>query len=158
MNPRIPGTNWESRKRSGFSLVEVTIAIGIVAFGVIAIMGVLPVAMVTIRDAMDRNTEANLVREFTGEALRTPFSKLANWVGASPYYFDEQGKGSDAVNAHFKVSLTATAPSLPGGRSAGSSQPEPTASSRVVQIRIERLHSAPGNAKIHALHVANSGY
>lgn len=148
-------------RRGGFSLVEVTLAIGIVAFGVVAVMGVLPLAMVSVREAMDRVTEMNLVREFSGEALHTPYSRLEEWAAAGPRYFDEQGIRCGAEGAHFEVTIEVVAPVFPvaPGMDLGAI-PSLASSSRVVRVGIlRRPRAAPeSDRKTHTLHVANCGY
>jgi uncharacterized protein (TIGR02598 family) len=55
-----------SRKSRGFTLAEVVVAIGIVAFAIIAILGLLPLALGTQRSSMNEAREAQIVRAITG--------------------------------------------------------------------------------------------
>ena len=48
-------------KRSGFSLVEVTIALGVVTFAAVSILGLLPTGLVVMRDAMNQTVESLLL-------------------------------------------------------------------------------------------------
>jgi type II secretory pathway component PulJ len=52
--------NHRSQSRSAFSLIEVTLAIGVAAFCLIAIMGLLPVA-IKIQQASVQQTKANAI-------------------------------------------------------------------------------------------------
>ena len=52
--------NHRSQSRSAFSLIEVTLAIGVAAFCLIAVMGLLPVA-IKIQQASVRQTKANAI-------------------------------------------------------------------------------------------------
>lgn len=59
----------------GFSLVEVVIALGIVSFAVVAIVGMLPIALKTAKDSMFK-TDATL-------AARRVFSELQSGSGSN---------------------------------------------------------------------------
>lgn len=62
--------------RKGFSLIEVTFAIGILSFCMIAIMGLVAVALGTSRQSIDKNLEARILQNIRSELLRKPFSGL----------------------------------------------------------------------------------
>lgn len=53
----------------GFSLVEVTLAIGIVSFALLAVMGLLPVGLKSVKNAAEQAAAANVVNS-AAEALR----------------------------------------------------------------------------------------
>lgn len=87
-----------SRKSAGFSLVEVCLAIGIVVFGFVSIVGLLPAGMDAFHSSMDTSIGAQLVQRILNEAQQTDFYVL---VGGNPpptnyefiplRTFDEQG-------------------------------------------------------------------
>lgn len=52
--------SWKAASIRGFSLVEVVIAIGVVAFALLAVLGLLPVALGTNRDATQETEAANI--------------------------------------------------------------------------------------------------
>ena len=58
------------RLGTGFSLVEVVIALGIVSFAVLAIVGMLPVAMKSAQESM-RETDSTLIAQRIFSELRT---------------------------------------------------------------------------------------
>ncbi len=58
ISTRMP--SWMALAARGFSLVEVVIAIGIVAFALLAVLGLLPVALGTNRDATQETEAANI--------------------------------------------------------------------------------------------------
>jgi len=65
-----------SRRSKGFSLVEVTIALAIVAFSLVAIIGLLP-AGVTMSGRAGLNSAAAVIFEkVVGDARQTDYSKL----------------------------------------------------------------------------------
>lgn len=139
------------RREAAFSLVEVTIALGLAAFAVVAVLGVLPSGLKTLRDSLDEVSEANLFREFAGSAARTSFAQLTNSVT----YFSEQGleTGSQA-GAHFKVEREVRDALVPGQSSTSNG-------AKVVLIKITRNPAAPGagsRTTIRPVYVANSGF
>ena len=81
----------------GFSLVEVALAIGVVAFAFLAIFSLLPVGMGVFREAMDTAVSAQIVQRVVGDATETEFEQLiANPASGNYYilplrYFDAQG-------------------------------------------------------------------
>jgi type II secretory pathway pseudopilin PulG len=90
---------------SGFSLVEVTLALGIAAFCLIAVFGLIPVGVQTNRNATSQTAATNIIA-FVVADLRANF-KAANppntWrtpllciiLGSSTtLYFDSQGRCS----------------------------------------------------------------
>lgn len=71
------------RTRAGFSLMEITVAIGVIAFGLIAILGLLPVGMKSGREAIDA-TRTSLIAQDVFNRVRA--STMSNIPG-SPFYY-----------------------------------------------------------------------
>ena len=69
-------------RTAGFSLIEVTLALGIVAFSLVGIIGVLPIAATSSRQSFDQNRAAAI-----GE---TVFSSFRSQPFQSVCYLDEQ--------------------------------------------------------------------
>ncbi len=88
-----------SRASAGFSLVEVALAIGIVAFAFVAILGLLPVGMRTFRDSIDKTNEGRIMQVFNSRAQSTEFSKLEKELdfasSSKMFFFDEEGSFLD---------------------------------------------------------------
>lgn len=81
--------------RSGFSLIEVTIAIGIVGFAVLALVGTLGVGSRTLGSAVSYSMQAQITQNVMGSLKLSDFSVLTNtspngWNEAK-LYFDERG-------------------------------------------------------------------
>ncbi|MDQ3622245.1 MAG: Verru_Chthon cassette protein B [Verrucomicrobiota bacterium] len=84
---------------SGFSLVEVVLAVGIVAFGFVAVLGLLPVGMNVFRQAIDTSVSAQIVQRVVSDAQQTEFDALLNNAETTTgefyvlpaRYFDDQG-------------------------------------------------------------------
>ncbi len=93
-----PGVGLGQRLQArGFTLVEVTLAIGIISFAFVAMFGMLPVGLSVSRQAMDTTIEAQIVQQLKTQALQTDFKKLGSLGedsqgNVAPYYFDDQGK------------------------------------------------------------------
>jgi uncharacterized protein (TIGR02598 family) len=78
------------RSRGGFSLVEVTLSIGIISFAFVAIYGLLPVSLETARKAMERTHAAIISQQLITQVQQTPFHDLGAIVG-QPHFFDGAG-------------------------------------------------------------------
>ncbi len=79
------------RAPRAFSLVEITLALGIISFAFVAIFGMLPVALGTARDSIDRTRGAQIVQRLFAETQQTPFDQLGGLVG-SVFWFDGDGE------------------------------------------------------------------
>lgn len=115
-------------KKSGMSLVEVVMAIGIASFALLAIVGLLPVGMKSIKNASEQAAAANLVNSIA-HALRsaekvndTTFSN--SFASQSIVYtiagaqtniawdaLDLNGCATNAASARLKARLVITPPS-----------------------------------------------
>src|SRR4051812_25122874 len=65
-----------SRSRAGFSLVEVALAIGIVAFAFVALLGLIPTGLNTFRQAIDKKNETAIVQDLNSMVQVTPWDKI----------------------------------------------------------------------------------
>lgn len=102
---------------SAFSLVEVVLALGIVSFAMISLLGMVPLGLQTFRKSIDTTVQSQIAQRLTGECL------LAEWTGTPPRfvppnpvrYFDEQGQESAvASTALYTVYLCPTNLTAPG--------------------------------------------
>lgn len=117
-NPAVPTalSTPQSRRRNrsrGFSLVEITLAIGVVAFAFVGLFALLPAGLATFRQAMDTSVGSQIVQRIVSDAQETDFEVLLesavekNKGASSQYYrlpiryFDDQGT---------EVAVTAEAP------------------------------------------------
>jgi uncharacterized protein (TIGR02598 family) len=65
-------------KSTGFSLVEVALAIGIVAFAFVALMSLLPAGLTTFRRALDISICTQIAQRIVGEAQQVDFDVLTD--------------------------------------------------------------------------------
>jgi len=96
-------------KTAAFTLVEVAIAVGILAVALVALLGLMPAGMTNFRKAMDTSTTAQIAQRILLDMQQADFDQLIDTAHAtgqeSPYYtftaptrgstqfryFDEQG-------------------------------------------------------------------
>lgn len=105
------------RGTSGFSLVEVVLAIGIVGFGLVTTMGLLPVGLNTFHQAIDTSVHAQIVQQVVNDVQQTDFDTLVNSGTLVSRYFDDQGNEKKSTQPYiYQVRVTATATTnLPAG-------------------------------------------
>lgn len=65
-------------RQRGFSLVEITIATGIAAFGLITLIALIPSGMTTFRDAMNVTVSSQIAQRLIKEAVQTDYDTLVN--------------------------------------------------------------------------------
>jgi uncharacterized protein (TIGR02598 family) len=90
---------------ASFSLVEVTFALGIAAFCLIAVFGLMPIGVQTNRNATSQTAATNIIAAVVVD-LRTTTMTAGTWTGTSPQfciplgtsrtlYFDSEGRCSN---------------------------------------------------------------
>jgi len=117
----------------GFTLVEVTLAIGIISFAFVTMFGLLPVGLSVSRQAMDTTIEAQIVQQMKTQALQTDFSQLGELAAADEMYFDDQGKQVDEAQALYRTKFSAV--------SANTRLPEGAATDRLKTVTISLLNT-----------------
>lgn len=85
----------------GFSLVEVTLAVGIAAFGLAALMGLIPTGLSQFRDAKNVTVSSQIAQRLLKEAAATDYETLlgvsagtstpTSLVEKEVRYFDDEG-------------------------------------------------------------------
>ena len=83
----------------GFSLIEVTIALGVFAFAMIPIIGLVSSGMKSLRGSMDDGVRGEIVRKVVGEAMRVPYTNLSTAFNNQLFYFDDEGVQQASSNA-----------------------------------------------------------
>jgi Verrucomicrobium spinosum paralogous family TIGR02598 len=89
-----------ANRAAAFSLVEVTLALGIAAFCLIAIFGLMPVGVQTNRNATSQTAATNIIAAVLADlralpSASTTSSQFAITFGtAKTLYFDSQGQAS----------------------------------------------------------------
>jgi len=101
------------RKRSlGFSLVEVTMALAIIAFASASIISLIPFGLTSFRHAMNNTVESEIVQTLTNDLAMTDFKNLSKMAGAggtgTTYYFDANGDPAGATSYVYKAQISFT--------------------------------------------------
>ncbi len=111
---------------AAFSLVELTLAMGLAAFCLIAVFGLIPVAALTSRNATSQTTATNIVAAVIADLRATPAANSTSgqfgitFGTAKTLYFDgsEQFSTSLSTNSRYQVNVTfsqqSPAPTPPG--------------------------------------------
>lgn len=94
-------------RRQAFSLVEVTLALGLVAFALIPLMGLLTMGLKTNRENMNRSLKAQMVSWVQGDVRWRDGSYSVN--------FDEFAVVTGNSQADYQASIKPQTISLPGG-------------------------------------------
>ena len=111
------------RNTSGFSLVEVTLAIGIAAFCLIAVFGLMPVGLQTNRNATSQTSAANIIAAVVADLRATPRGSITSsqfgitfGTNPLPLYFDGAGQFTAVPgdNSRYQLNITWN-PSAPAG-------------------------------------------
>ena len=106
---------------AGFSLIEVVIALGIFAFCIVAIVGLLPVGMNSVRSVSNENNAIHIASSIEGiwqvaptntSITNSNFPITNLYIGATnnalPFYFNEFGEQTDSAGASVNMTYTAT--------------------------------------------------
>lgn len=111
-----------SRRHSqAFSLVEVVLAIGVVSFAMMAMLGTLPVGLKSSQQSRSQVATANIARQLQGELQQISFNTTStdtltvqNLAG-TPYYFTLEGtQTTDLADAYYEASFAVGGVNLPG--------------------------------------------
>lgn len=99
---------------AAFSLVEIMLAIAVIAFAFIGLLGLLPAGLTTFRQAMDTSVGAQIAQRIAGEIQETDYATLLkncqpdlstfqdsdDQAGLLPRrFFDDQGNEIKVVNS-----------------------------------------------------------
>lgn len=139
-----------------FSLVEVTLAIGIISFGMLAMLGFMPVGLGTMREAMDQTIQAQIVRTVSSEAKLLRFDQIDDFVDRSPLYFDLDGVPQSAENTRtrFRVNLERRASTYPGS---GAADLGGSLVTLWVEVGITEGTGSQDEPSAHPIFIPNSG-
>ena len=105
--PRPPGARMYSLRPRGFTLIEVLVAIVVLSFGVLGVVGMQVAALQSNREARNQSVAVALGREL-GDMMRSN-KDIALLTAANPYLIDFSGDVPDyAVNCYTNTCSTTT--------------------------------------------------
>lgn len=111
-------TKITQKRSAGFSLVEVTLAIGVVSFAILSVLGSMSVGLSTVRDAKKDTTFAQITNDVGSLLVQTSFTNLTSLASGGPIYFDQAGRQVDtpstALYSAVISSASAVDPAYPG--------------------------------------------
>jgi uncharacterized protein (TIGR02598 family) len=108
---------------AAFSLVELTLAIGIAAFCLIAVFGLMPVGVQTNRNATSQTAAASILSNVIADMRATPRTNATSSQFAITFetektlYFDGAGQFTTSLGANSRYRVRITFPSSPSGLS-----------------------------------------
>ena len=104
-----------------FSLVELVLALGVLAFCLIAVFGLMPVGMQTNRNATSQTAATNIIGGIVADLRATPAAATTSPQFAITFgtnktlYFDAAGQGSTSLTPDSRYRLNITWNSAPTG-------------------------------------------
>ncbi len=112
---------------AAFSLVELTLALGIAAFCLIAVFGLMPIGVQTNRNATSQTAATNIVAAVVADLRATPSTNtISSQFGITfgtnaTLYFDGTGQFSTSLgaNSRYRLNVTWNASAPTGSRYAG---------------------------------------
>jgi len=97
-------------RSAAFSLVEVTLALGIVSFAVLPILGTLSFGLTAIHDAKKDMTHTQVIAQVESTLLQTPFDTMDSFASSGPFFFDQVGRQLDSVTRALYSATVAVTP------------------------------------------------
>ena len=142
---------------AGFTLVEVAMSLGIISFGMVALIGILPTGMTASRDSRNATLTTEIVKAISNTAQQTDYSQLSTQLDGARFYFDNEGisvASTDANKIYEAVVATGTNSTVPA-----SPQPVPLAGLTAIRINVHQALSGTNAAtgQDYTVYVANNG-
>jgi uncharacterized protein (TIGR02598 family) len=108
-------------RSKAFSLVEVAMALGIFAFAIVGLVGLIPVALTCHKEAKVSTVLSQIQQRLTAELMLTDGAKLANLNGVQRN-FDVEGREITSGQIAYSAKIVLTNAALPGGTASASLQ------------------------------------
>ena len=111
----------KQRSWSAFSLIELTLAIGIAAFCLLAVMGLIPIAVQTNRNATSQTAANGIIASVIADMRATTSATSPQYVitfgNPKTLYFDSAGQFTTSLGANSRYRASVTFPTSPTGLS-----------------------------------------
>jgi uncharacterized protein (TIGR02598 family) len=101
-------------KNSAFSLIEVTLALGVAAFCLLALFGLIPVSMQTNRNATNQTAATSIIAGVVADLRATPTANSSSSQFGITFgtnvtlYFDGAGQASTSPTTNSRYQLNVT--------------------------------------------------
>src|SRR5438105_1380239 len=102
----------KGRVYAAFSLIEVTLAVGVAAFCLIAVFGLMPVGVQANRNATSQTTATNIIAAVIADLRATPTTSTASsqfgvtfGTNPPPRYFDGAGQFTTSLGSNSRYQL-----------------------------------------------------
>ena len=101
-------------KNAAFSLIEVTLALGVAAFCLIAVFGLMPVGVQTNRNATSQTAATNIIAAVVADLRATPTANSTSsqfgirFGTNATLYFDSAGQFSTSLGTNSRYQLNVT--------------------------------------------------
>lgn len=134
-------------------------AIGLVSFALLVMLGLMPVGLATMREAMEQTVVAEIVDKVSSDTKLLPFDKVDTYASGGPYYYDEYGMAQTNKTSvsRYKVTLEKKTTAYPGSTLTTSL----SASVATLLVMVDRMKgNSPGsgtNATVRVVVIPNSG-
>lgn len=123
------------RSRRGFSLVEVTLALGIVSFAMMTLMALIPAGLSSFQQAASLTVEAQIVQSIRTDIALQKFTDLQD-ADSTQYYYDSLGGATTARAGDQVYTATLTLQPLSNYDKNSSLYPLDASTAVVAQIEI----------------------
>lgn len=110
MKSRFPRPN-------GFSLVEVTIALGLISFGLVTMIGLMPTGLEVLRNSTQQTIDTQILQQISNDLVVNSFNSRSDFstFNTATLYFNEEAQLlASGTGARYKAVLQDQSPSLPG--------------------------------------------
>lgn len=131
--------------------MEVTVAVGITAFCLIAVFGLLPIGLKANQNSISQTAAANILSAAIADLRATPRSASSSaqfgitFGTDTTLYFDNEGKFSSSLGPNSRYQLTIAFPNNPSGTTAAT-----FANLKVTWPAMANPENAPGSSETFA--------
>ena len=134
--------------RAAFTLVEVVLALGLCVFAVLPVVGLLPMALRSAKDATDTTQQSKIIQRVANELLQTPFAQLPSRLTDRQFDYDgmEVATGGDV---YYTAGVSLADLSIPGATDS---------SAKIYRVAINVTARGRRDLKTMAITIADTGY
>ena len=102
--------------KSGFSLIEVALALGIVSFILLPAVALLPVGLESVQASSTQTVTTNIAQQIRGQLQELTYTSLQS-LPTTTYYYTSEGNQTTSSDpeVYYKSAFTVTQTPVPGG-------------------------------------------